>query len=88
MPLALQQTGPSKPLALLVQQRGRGHNKMPLKPVRKKHDLIRDFDAVYDLDPVIDEMEAQNAVAAFKHLPLTKDVEHNILTFVKRIDGN
>jgi hypothetical protein len=50
--------------------------------------LIRDHDAVYDLDPMIEAMEADNAVAAFQHLPIKADVEHHILTFVKRTDGS
>ena len=33
-------------------------------------------------------LKSVSQVAAFKHLPLTKDVEHKILTFIKRIDGN
>jgi hypothetical protein len=57
--------------------------------VRKIHAWARrDYDAVYDLDPLIDEIEADNAVAIFAHLPLKKDVEDHILTFVKRVDEN
>jgi hypothetical protein len=105
MPLVLQHRGPNKkPLNVLVQYRGQGHNKMPVKPVQKIPQILplldgnqvrtihawnqRDHDAVYDLDPLIDAMEAENAVAAFEHLPVTSDVEHHILTFMKRSDGN
>jgi hypothetical protein len=111
MPRGLQQKGSNKmPLSTdLVQPRGPGHNKMPVKPVqkmpptrsprilpllndsevRKIHAWARrDYDAVYDLDPLIDEIEADNAVAIFAHLPLKKDVEDHILTFVKRVDEN
>jgi hypothetical protein len=48
----------------------------------------RNYDAIEDLDPLIDEMEAGNAAAAFVHLPLQKDVEQHILTFVARGDAN
>jgi hypothetical protein len=90
MPLVLQHRGVNKmPLVVLVQYRGRGQNKMPVKPVRKIHAWSQcRFDAVYDLDPLIDENEADNAVAAFAHLPFKKDVEHHILTFLKRVDAN
>jgi hypothetical protein len=86
-------------MPLVLQQRGL--NKKPLKPVQKIPQTLplpdgshvakihafsqRDHDAVYDLDPLIDAM---NAVEAFEHLSFMKDVEHHILTFVKQTDGN
>ena len=40
MPLVLQQRGPNKkPEEVLVQHRGKGHNKMPVKPVRACVDI-------------------------------------------------
>jgi hypothetical protein len=73
----------------------RGHNKMPLKKVvtirRRDTDpnripRCRCPDAVYDLDPILDEIAAENAAMADAFLqsemPLTTDLKRRILSFL------